>query len=477
MSNLRPTIVVTGANSGVGFGICRRLLLQLSQSTPPDACPQFLPVHPKVPFRTPKFAVAPCDGLTLILACRNEKRALAARKSLLEDFESHILKERTRAGYDGHAERFAKNLDVRIHTIDTADLSSVFRFGRELRQKYPYISHLICNAGGAVFEGIDWLGALYQIACQPIIGVTVTEFKIQRAGVVGPDGLGLVWQSNVFSHYALSRLLEPLFASYAEKSGQPARLLWMSSLEASSTAFSRKDWQCIKAKKAYEATKYQIDLISHELHVRSLQAAKASVVRHITVHPGISHSDLTKALIISALEYAKLAYFYVVRFFGSRNHTINTAAAAISAVHLALVSLLFIPDKLSTFTHTRFAQRSPPPTLLEDSTYTHTLYATGPRTMADVETSETLGKPSPVKFSSEVDRLGNARVGVYTVIDYKQHQDDGAFLVDKCESLFQTCQQLDAQGRLPELPQAVSALGDGAAQNGNGLKSTGSLNY
>lgn len=97
--------------------------------------------------------------------------------------------------------------------------------------------------------------------------------------------------------------------------------------------------------------------------------------------------------------------------------------------------------------------------------------------MADVETSETLGKPSPVKFSSEVDRLGNARVGVYTVIDYKQHQDDGAFLVDKCENLFQTCQQLDAQGRLPELPQAVSALGDGAAQNGNGLKSTGSLKY
>ncbi|THH33802.1 hypothetical protein EUX98_g466 [Antrodiella citrinella] len=416
---------------------------------------------------------APCDGLTLILACRNEQRALAARQQLLEDFDSHVHKERTRPGYNGLAERFRDNLDIRIHTVDTANLSSVFRFARELAQKYPYISHLICNAGGAVFTGLDWIGALYQIACQPVIGVTVTEFKIQRAGVIGPDGLGLVWQSNVFSHYVLSRLLEPLFALYAEQSRQPSRVLWMSSLEASPTAFSRDDWQCVKAKKAYEATKYQIDLISHELYLRSLRNTKPSVIRHITVHPGISHSELTKALIVSVLEYAKLVYFYVVRLFGSRNHTINTAAAAISAVHLSLLSIFLIPDKLSTFTHTRFAKRSHRPTLFEDSTYTHSLYATGLQTMADVKASEASEKPSPVKFSSEVDRWGNARVGVYTIIDYKQHESDGAFLVDKCESLFQTCRELEAQGKLAELPQVASTFR--MAKTGNGTTVANSL--
>ena len=83
--------------------------------------------------------------------------------------------------------------------------------------RYPYISHLICNAGGAIFEGIDWFAAIRQILVQPVIGVTVTEFKLQRSGVVGPDGLGLVWQSNVFSHYVLvsfSMMSAPTYLIY-----------------------------------------------------------------------------------------------------------------------------------------------------------------------------------------------------------------------------------------------------------------------
>ncbi|TCD70474.1 hypothetical protein EIP91_003235 [Steccherinum ochraceum] len=395
------------------------------------------------------------------MACRNEKRALVARQQLLDNLDHHILLERRRPGYDGRAERFRDNLEINFHPVDMADLKSVFRFGRELAQKYAYVSHLICNAGGGIFEGIDWLRALYQIACQPVIGVTVTEFKMQKSGVISSDGLGLVWQSNVFSHYVLSRILEPLFQSYMEKSKHSSRVLWMSSLEASSTAYSRDDWQCIKAKTAYEATKYQIDLIAHELHLRTLQAVKPSPIRHIIVHPGISHSDLTKALIVSVLEYAKLAYFYVVRWFGSRNHTITITAAAISAVHLSLISLLFVPDKLTKFTHARFAGRSHPPSLLQDSEYTHTLYKTGRQTMANCKASEELGKPSPVKFSSEVDRLGNPRVGVYTIIDYAEHHEDGEFLVDKCEELYQACKKLEANGKLSNLSHTASHIVNG----------------
>lgn len=86
----------------------------------------------------------------------------------------------------------------------------------------------------------------------------------------------------------------------------------MSSLEASPTAFDRDDWQCLKTQKAYEATKYEIDLLAHELHLRTSRSDNPPIIRHINVHPGISHSDLTKALIISALEYVKLAFFYLV---------------------------------------------------------------------------------------------------------------------------------------------------------------------
>ncbi|SJX63123.1 related to ERG27-3-keto sterol reductase [Sporisorium reilianum f. sp. reilianum] len=80
--DVRPIILVTGANAGVGFGICQRLLVQLSSPTPTDT----LPNHPQrssdpsvQPVPTP-FA-AP-DGCTVILACRNPIKAHKARQQL-----------------------------------------------------------------------------------------------------------------------------------------------------------------------------------------------------------------------------------------------------------------------------------------------------------------------------------------------------------------------------------------------------------
>lgn len=79
---LRPVILVTGANAGVGFGICQRLLVQLSSPTPSDT----LPNHPQLysdptiqPTPTP-FSAA--DGCTIILACRNPIKAHKARQQL-----------------------------------------------------------------------------------------------------------------------------------------------------------------------------------------------------------------------------------------------------------------------------------------------------------------------------------------------------------------------------------------------------------
>ncbi|KAJ1026800.1 hypothetical protein NDA16_002097 [Ustilago loliicola] len=79
---LRPVILVTGANAGVGFGICQRLIVQLSSPTPSDT----LPLHPQLnkdaslqPTATP-FA-AP-EGCTIVLACRNPIKAHKARQQL-----------------------------------------------------------------------------------------------------------------------------------------------------------------------------------------------------------------------------------------------------------------------------------------------------------------------------------------------------------------------------------------------------------
>ena len=102
--------------------------------------------------------------------------------------------------------------------------------------------------------------------------------------------------------------------------------------------------------------------------------------------------------------------------------------------------------------------------------YTHTLYKTGAQSAADCKLSEAFGQSSPIKFSSEVDFWGNPRVGVYTIIDFCSHQDDGAFVLGKCEKLFETCRELDSQGRLSELPDVVAKSRATYAPISNGLK-------
>lgn len=74
--------------------------------------------------------------------------------------------------------------------------------------RYPYISHLICNAGCGTFNGIDWLKAVRQVLSRPVAGVTVTEYKRQFCGRTTEDGFGFVWQCNVFSHYILVCFLQ-----------------------------------------------------------------------------------------------------------------------------------------------------------------------------------------------------------------------------------------------------------------------------
>lgn len=78
----RPVIVITGANSGVGFGIAQRFLVQLSSPTPPDT----LNTHPHLKASTTQPLATPFaapDGCTLVLACRNAIKAHRARAQLL----------------------------------------------------------------------------------------------------------------------------------------------------------------------------------------------------------------------------------------------------------------------------------------------------------------------------------------------------------------------------------------------------------
>lgn len=49
--------------------------------------------------------------------------------------------------------------------------------------------------------------ALRQLFLESFVaGVTTPVYKLQRVGDLSDDGLGCIWQSNLFGHYVLVRL-------------------------------------------------------------------------------------------------------------------------------------------------------------------------------------------------------------------------------------------------------------------------------
>jgi NAD(P)-dependent dehydrogenase (short-subunit alcohol dehydrogenase family) len=85
MANERKVAVVTGANSGVGYGIAERLLEW------------------------------DCENLIIVLACRNEARAMVAWQSLLQEYPK-------------------AKLDILI--VDLSKCSSVLKACKRLYERY-----------------------------------------------------------------------------------------------------------------------------------------------------------------------------------------------------------------------------------------------------------------------------------------------------------------------------------------------------
>jgi len=318
--------------------------LQLSSTNPSDAQPQKKIFSTWASASKNEAPISNVQGLTLILACRNMKKAAFARTELYSRLDAHIKKQRMLPDYDGHADSFRENLKIEIHYLDLAVIRSVFRFNAELSQKYPYVSHLICNAGVANFVGISWPKAIWQVVTDFIGSMTAPIYFLYKDGGTSVDGLGWVWQCNVFGHYCLFRGLQPLLS--ASKFSLGARVLWMSSLEASPLFYEREDWQLIKSEYSYAATKYQIDLIATHLDARAVEETPGSTavkVRHLIVQPGVVVTSMSSHLVNSMTDPIRLLCFYLVRLLNSPHHTIDIYKAAISAVHLSLISLAFFP--------------------------------------------------------------------------------------------------------------------------------------
>ncbi|KAG8834893.1 hypothetical protein FRC17_006440 [Serendipita sp. 399] len=385
MPSSYPVIIVTGANGGVGYGICQRLVINFCEDVAQDSLPQ--------PSATPGNP-APCDftannGLTLIMACRSVERAVTARESLLKFLDEYISRQKHQENVSiSRMLEFRKNLKVDLLSLDLANTTKTLEFCEEVTRRYPYVSHAILNAGYAPWVGIDWPKAAIAVVTDFMEAVSCGEtFKIQRVGVASKEGYGMTFQSNVLGHFILARYLRPSMA----RSPWPARVIWTSSLISDLGGIDWKDWQLLKATNPYGASKYQIQLIAHYLDMESATSKTTGAqIRHFISHPGVTSTSIFLDYLNFITAFLMNLAFHIARLLGSQDHPISWINGAIAATHLALVPL------------------------------------------------QLLNRPAePVVYGSRATRLGRPYVGRAEIFRYAENADNAKDLVQRCDALYQ----------------------------------------
>lgn len=138
------TVIITGANSGIGFAICQVLLMKHAH---------------------------------IVMACRNIDRANKAKEELLKDFPS-------------------SNIEILIY--DQSSLEGCKKFASDIIKEYPDFHALILNAGiigkkkEALFEnkvintiGVNYIATSYILEClQPFLKESNIEHRIIFEGSV-----------------------------------------------------------------------------------------------------------------------------------------------------------------------------------------------------------------------------------------------------------------------------------------------------
>ncbi|KAI1795266.1 hypothetical protein LXA43DRAFT_992151 [Ganoderma leucocontextum] len=457
-------VVVTGANGGVGFGICHRLLVQLSSPHPSDARPFF-----KVDGADAacgygildEYEFDPDAGATIVMACRDPRRAQDARTRLHNLLDEHVATLPPGTKDHAYASTFRKNVRLELETLDLSSVKSVLEFGKRASDKYEYISHLIFNAGTATYSHLDVFGFVLDLLRFPIHAVHHPRRNMQVNGVLSKDNLGYAWQCNTFGHYVLYRSLQDLLLAYTNFTNRSARVLWMSSLDSEPTFDPKDDWQLTKTHHSYQASKYQIDLIASELEKRTIEAqetgrassleetvAPHGEIHHIIVSPGITSTNMSALLNIwiPGWRYLMIAAFWIVRFLGSPHALMSLFSAAVSAVHFALVPLRDVPT----------VRNSPHISPLDiEYPYWHSYYGQTPT------------RVQALRFGSENDRWGNDRPGVIAVPVWEEHPNAGEVLLERFERLYQAFDMANADRERVGNGHGDSS-GNGYSKVGNG---------
>ncbi|KAJ1654351.1 3-keto-steroid reductase [Dispira simplex] len=281
MTTEKSVAFITGANGGIGFSIAQRLLTQTDTAS-----------------------------LTVILGCRNAKRAEMARRQLLEEFPQ---------------------ADIHTLKIDTSDTQTVRTAAQELQRRFTRLDFLFCNAGIMAPRSINYLRSAYYVLADPRYFITSTTAINQGRGLVTSEGLGLIFSTNVFGHYLLIHQL----ASFMEQSPNGCRIIWtgsrISSGPSNGKQFDVQDYQHVKGAFPYESSKLLIDLVSNYLNERYLGTGIVSY----TTEPGIAITNIHAEVGNLFISLAFMVIAYTMRLLGVNDITATTCNGASSMVHAA----------------------------------------------------------------------------------------------------------------------------------------------
>uniref|UniRef100_A0A8C6RKQ4 3-keto-steroid reductase/17-beta-hydroxysteroid dehydrogenase 7 n=2 Tax=Nannospalax galili TaxID=1026970 RepID=A0A8C6RKQ4_NANGA len=255
---MRKVVLITGASSGIGLALCKRLLEE-------------------------------DDELHLCLACRNMSKAGGTRSALLADHPS---------------------AEVSLVRVDVSKLQSVVQAAEEIKKRFQRLDYLYLNAGimpnpqlniKAFFSGLFSRNVIHMFS--------TAEGLLTQNDRVTADGFQEVFETNVFGHFILIRELEPLLCHR----DNPSQLIWTSSRNAKKSNFSLEDIQHSKGQEPYSSSKYATDLLNVALNRNFNQKGLYSSV----ICPGVVLTNLTYGILPPFLWTLLLPVIWLLRFFAN----------------------------------------------------------------------------------------------------------------------------------------------------------------
>ncbi|XP_067934097.1 3-keto-steroid reductase/17-beta-hydroxysteroid dehydrogenase 7-like [Watersipora subatra] len=232
------TAIVTGANSGVGFALCNRLLDDFS-------------------------------NMRLCIICRNEQRGTDALNALLTT-------------HSGAA--------ITLVLCDIGCISSVKKCCQEIRKLYKHIDFLFLNAGIMANPKVK-VATVFTTLLQP--SKLIHRFSTGSDLLLIDDsttneGFKSTFATNVLGHFYMVKELNEVLGGV-----KPSRIVWTSSRMASKDKFTIDDIQHESGIDPYASSKYLIDALSismnDKLRDKNITAA--------TTCPGMMRSGLSLGIL------------------------------------------------------------------------------------------------------------------------------------------------------------------------------------